>query len=268
MKKDVPFVVKIKVQRDPESLEGFFLFRFNKMIEDGHNFPLHDFNLYCAILLRKVGLENLPESFKNYIVQHNEIRPEIQFHKTLLALELEENIPDNEMSIHLKARLKRAIDRMRIVKTEIKRVGINPNKLTLDNSKDYRELLNVIQEFDDITLMDWFIPIVLKFERFVYIYVKHVEETKFAAGQFKARSFFDYKHTEILTLIKKILKQEEESIQEHFLDVAIGNTLKDNSKIKDYHRGFKKFSPIILGGDKFSLSIDKHGFIQKFYQIK
>lgn len=268
MKKDVPFIIKVKVPHDPQSLEGLLLFRFRKIVEEGYTFSKNDFNLYCAILIRKVGLEKLSESFLKYIILNNSIKPEIQFHKTALAIELEESVSDEDMRVHVKTIMKRAIERKKVIKVEIQRTGINPNKITFENSQYYRELLKITKEFDDLTLMDWFVPVVLKFERLVHIYIKHVEETKFGDGQFKARSFFDYKHTEIITLIKKIIQQEEQNIKEHFLEVAEGYELKDSSKIKDYHRGFRKFPPILLGTEKFGLTIDKHGFIQKFYQIK
>ena len=55
---------------------------------------------------------------------------------------------------------------------------------------------------------------------------------------------------------------------EHFLNVSFGFELNDASLIKDYHRGFGKFPPILLDNDKFRLTINKYGFIESFYQIK
>jgi hypothetical protein len=125
----------------------------------------------------------------------------------------------------------------------------------------------MIKNFNDITLLDWFIPIVLDFKKFAHIYVKHVEETKFGEGQFKVRSFFDYKHTEILSLIKKVLSQEKEAIRDHFLLVSVGHNLNNKSNIKDYHRGFGKYPPIILGEDKFRLTIDKMDLFNHFIKL-
>lgn len=268
MKKEVPFTSKIEVFYDWSSLEGILLSRFNRIIEENFTFSEYDLNLFCAIIIRKGGLENLPQPFKNYTIQSNLIGPEIQFLITALAIELREEVSNEEMAIHLKARFEKAIKRKKIVINEIKRTGENPNKITLNDSSYYRELLNIVKDFHDITLIDWYIPIVLTFAKFVHIYVKHVEETKFCDGNFKKRSFFDFKHTEILTLIKKILNQEEQSIKEHFLNVAIGYEINDISMIKDYLRGIINNPPIKLGVDEFALAIDKHGFIQSFYQIK
>lgn len=268
MKKDIPNTIKIEFPYDPESIEGLMLFRYDRIIEEGHTFSIHDFDLFCAIIIRKHGLEKIHESILKYAIENENIRPEIQFQMTALALELGEEIDEQELKAHAKARIVRVIKRKETVKKEIQRTGINAKKVTLNNTSYYRELLTLIKGFNDLTLIDWFVPIVLTFKKFVHIYVKHVEETKFGDGQFKRRSYFDYKYTEILNLLKAILKQEEQSIKDHFLEVVVGRTMKNESKIKDYHRGFRKFTPIVFGGDEFRLTIDKNGFIQSFYQKK
>lgn len=268
MKKDVPYTIKIEVPYDRDILEGLFFWRFKKIMEEGYTFAMHDFYLYSAILIRLDLLEKLPQDIQEYIVQDGKIKPEILFQKIALAIEKGEEITDEERDIYFKTKYKEAKRRKEIVKKEIGRTGINPAKVNINNSLYLRELLNITREFSDLTLMDWFTPIVLTFEKFVHIYVKHVEETKISDGLFKKRSFFDYKHTEILTLIKRIISQEEKDIQEHFLKNNFGDKMNLKEMVKDYHRGFGKYSPINFGGDLFRLSINKHGFIETFYQIK
>lgn len=268
MKKDVPNLSKINVPNDSDALEGLLLLRFDRIIEEGFIFPCHDFDLYCAILLRKLSLENLPKVYKDYIIQDGTIRQEVQFQMINLAIEKREIVNDEEIEFYFKLNHAMALDRKKIVKDEIGRTGVNSLKVNLTNSSYYRELLQIIKGFTDLTLIDWYIPIVLTFKKFVHIYIKHVEETKFNEGQFKHRSYFDYKHSEILTLLKNILHREEQDIKEHFMKVSFGFNFGDKALVKDYHRGFGKFPPIMLGDDKFRLTINKYGFIESFYQTK
>jgi hypothetical protein len=268
MKKEIPNLLKVEFPYDPDSDGDLLLWRFGKIIEDGHAFSKHDFNLFCALLIRKHGVEKLSDDLQNYILDGDKINPDVQFQLTAYAIEVGDDISEEELEIHAKARYERALYRYNFVKKEIHRTGINAHKVNLDNSEDYRTLVNQVAGFDDLTLIDWFVPIVLTFEKFVHIYVKHVEETKFGEGQFKRRSFIDYRHDELLTLIKQILRIDEENIKDHFLEVRAAQILNEPDKIKDYHRGFGKFAPIEMDGDKFRLTIDKNGFITSFYQIK
>ncbi len=268
MKKEVPYTIKLKVPYDRDIIEGLLFSRFEKIVRNGYIFPMHDFYIYGAILIRLGILDELPSDYRNFIIQDGKIRPEVLFQKIALAIEKEEKISEEEQNFYFSKKTEEALRRKEIIKIEIRRTGVNPTKVNIHNSLYYRELINIIREFSDFTLMDWYIPIVLTFEKFVHIYVKHVEETKFNDGQFKRRSFFDYKHTEILTLLKRIISAEEKDIQEHFFQNRISNETENQKLSKDYHRGFKHYPPITFGGDIFRLSISKYGFIETFYQIK
>jgi len=205
MKKEVPYTMNIQVPYDRDILEEVFFWRFEKIVKEGYNFAMHDFYLYSAILIRLDLLDKLPQNIQDYILKDGEIKPEILYQKIALAVEKGENITKEELDFYFKTKYEEAKRRKETVKKEIRRTGINPSKININNSHYFRELVKIIKEFSDLTLMDWYTPIVLTFERFVHIYIKHVEETKMNAGQFKKRSFFDYKHTQILTLIKRII---------------------------------------------------------------
>ncbi len=158
------------------------------------------------------------------------------------------------------------IKRKDIIKKEALRTGISPKKLNL-NFTDYRTLLEISVDFHDLTLISWFTPIVLTFERYIHICVKHIEETKFKLGNFKRRSFFDYKHTEIFILLKTIIRRESKEIKDHFLLVSTGQELNKSDMIKPYCRGIKGFPPVIYDDREFRLMIDENGFIVQFFQV-
>lgn len=266
MKKDIPDIIKVNVSYDPHGIEDLLLWKYGRIIEEGYSFSEQDFDLFCAILIRKHGIENLSLDLKERILNGGKIKKTIQI--IALAIEQGEEVQKEDFEYHMRERIYKAMERKKIVKKEIARTGVNAQKITLNNSKYYRTLLNLIKDFVDITLIDWFVAISLTFGRFVHIYIKHVEETKFGDGQFKRRSFFDYKHDELLNLIKKILCQEEKSIKDHFLEVRLGLELNKFEMVKDYRRGIGKHPPINMNGDQFKLTIDKTGKIMSFHQIK
>ena len=137
--------------------------------------------------------------------------------------------------------------RKEIIKKEISRTNINGkilNQINYKNSEYYRELLNLTNQFVDITILDYFIPIVLTYERLVHIFIKHVEETKFGDGKFKNRTFFDYRSSEIWTLIKTIIKIDEENIKEHFIENAVNRDLGKSDLMVDYRRNVN--NPIMI----------------------
>jgi hypothetical protein len=267
-KKDIPNLVRVEVPYDPSILEDLLLFRYNLIVKEGYGFSYRDFDLFSAIMLRRRGIINAPKAVLKYAINDGQIVDRVRFEMISLGIEQNEEIRKDDEEFYFRMRRERALERKRIVKKEITRVVNNAKSITLTNSCYYRELLTIVTKFNDVTLIDWFVPIKLTFEKLVHIYVKHVEETKFGEGQFKRRSFFDYKHTEILSLLKAVLAQEEEDIKEHFLFVALGYSKKSAGIVKDYHRGWGKFEKLIFDNRDFTLSIDKDGFIQSFYQNK
>lgn len=265
---DIPNLMRVEVPYDPSILEDLLLFRYNLIVKEGYGFSYRDFDLFSAIMLRRRGIDNAPKAVQKYAVVDGQIIDRVRFEMISLGVEQNEAIRKEDEEFYFRMRRERALERKRIVKKEIRRVVNKSESITLANSDYYRELLNIVTKFNDVTLIDWFVPIKLTFEKLVHIYVKHVEETKFGDGQFKRRSFFDYRHTEILSLLKAVLAQEEDDIKEHFLFVAIGHSNKNAGMIKDYHRGWGKFEKIIFDKRDFCLTIDKDGFIQKFHQNK
>lgn len=266
MKKIIPDLIKILIKSSSKETENIFFSTFNNIIEEQYRFPKHDFDLYCAILVRKYKLEELDESYKNYIIVDGKIRDEIKLHIVYLGLVNNEEISEMDFDFYTKKIKEESARKKAIVKKEVIRTNFHFNNLKTHNSEDYRMLISIIKNFNDLTLLNFFIPIVLTFERFVHIYVKHVEETKFGIGQFKKRTFFDYNHNEILKLLRIIIGQEAEDIKDHFSEVRMGIELNKKEKVKSYHRGFGRFKPIEYNNDKFALTIDVRGFVQKFYQ--
>lgn len=263
MKKTVPNLIRIETSYEPVVNERILLWRYNRIIEEGYSFPLHDFYNYCALIIRLLGEKKLPKEW----VDTDEIKAKVRFELIKLQILNKEEVSKEDFQFHLNERRKIVLERKKNIKKEIARTNINGkilNTIGHSNSEFYRTLLKLTREFTDITLKDWFIPIVLSYERLIHIFIKHVEETKFGEGQFKQRSFFDYKPEEIWTLLKTIIKFEKQSIEDHFLENSVHHQLNRKELMKDYRRSYK--NPIIFNQDEFILRIDKNGFIKQFYQ--
>jgi hypothetical protein len=262
VKKKVPNIIKIEIPHDIGVFEKMHLKTIHDDIEKGYHVSKYDFDLYCAIRIKLFGAEKLSESFKNYCFNDGQLSDNIRFHKIRLQKQTTQYICAEDEDFywsHLRNKVK---ERKQIIRDEIKRTGINANKLTFQNSSYLRTLIGIVSEFDDeLTFIRWFVPIKLSFDKFVHIYVKHVEETKFAEGAFKKRTFFTYELEQVYTLLKVILRNEEEKIKDHFLEVAVANCLNDETNKKEYIDNWVKFN-----GDTFALAIDKNGYIIKFHQ--
>ncbi len=268
MKKIVPNLIRINTEYTALEAENLFLWRCERTISHGYSFSIMDFNCYCGLKIKREGLENLHPKIVNYILENGEIKREIKYE--LLRLKTLDNQELNEAEKLFFNNERRILvnKRKEIIKNEIARTNIKGkilNQINYKNSDYYRELLKLTNQFVDVTILDYFIPIVLTYERLVHILIKHVEETKFDDGQFKTRTFFNYESSEIWTLITTIIKTDEENIKEHFIENAVNKDLGKPELMKDYRRNAN--NPIMIEDDKFALTIDKNGFIKMLHQI-
>lgn len=263
-KKTVPHLIRIESSYEPIASERLFLWRYNRIIDEGYTFPVFDFYCYCALLIRHMDFEQIPEMMLN----GTELKPEIKFQLINFQINNNEEVSKTDKEFHLAEMKKMLVERKKYIKKEIRQTKIDRSKIDSigpKNSEFYRTLLVLTREFTDITLMDWFIPIVLTYERLIHIFIRHVEETKFADGKKKWQTFFDYEPNEIWILLKTLIKYDKENIQNHFLENSVNYQLNRKDLMTDYLRNYE--NPIVFNGDSFVIRIDKNGFIKQFYQL-
>ena len=268
MKKKVPNIINIEIPDDALFFERCVILIIESNIEKGYAITKYDFDRYCAVLCKNLGLESLPEAYRNYCYKDGKLKDRIRYNIIRFSKESQSNISSDD-HLFYKNYLREKINyRKTYIKKEINRTGVNGIKHINSSSYYYRNLLRIVSQIEDeITLIQGYIPVKLSFEKLVHIYIKHAEETKFGDGAFKKRTFFEYDFDHIWTLLNSVLKQETQNILDHFMEVYIGKLLKENDKIRDYHRGFRKFSDIEFNGDLFALSIKHNGYIEKFHQL-
>jgi len=197
-----------------------------------------------------------------------ELKLEIKFQLINFQINNDEKVSKTDKEFHLTEMKKMLVERKQFIKKEIRQTKIDRSEIELINPKNsefYRTLLILTRGFTDITLMDWFIPIVLTYERLIHIFIRHAEETKFADGKKKRQTFFDYEPSEIWTLLKTLIKYDKENIENHFLENSVHYELERKNLMTDYLRNYE--NPIVFNGDSFVIRIDKNGFIKQFYQL-
>ena len=268
-KKTVPFLIPIEFEMTPSFSDSILLWRYERIIRKRYSFPYHDFNMYCSILIRKMGKQSLPQILIDYIYKDETMNEDVRFQLIKSKIEEEKDVGENDFKFFYEKRINKGIERKSIIFKQITTINLKQRDLRninhLNNSY-YNRLLELSGGFDDTTLIDWFIPIVLTYERYIHILVKHVEETKFGDGLFKKRTFFDYRDSEIWKLLKMIINIEKENIEDHFVEVSFNRKSNREHLNKDYRR--TQNYPILFNEDKFTLTINKDGFITQFFQLK
>ncbi len=260
MNKKIPYLIRVNLPNEIQ-YEKLHLYTLKEDAENGYEFSEYDKQLYCAIKIKQDGINSLTEDVKNYCVKGGNLIDTVRFQKIRL-----EKIAKKQITIednlffdsHLKGKIS---IRDSIITKEIRRTGISTKKISPITSNYLETLLSFVRKIDDeIILIRWFIHIKLSFENCVHIFIKHVEETKFASGAFAKRTLFKYEFEEIFTLLKVILKQEKK-IKGHFLKVAVGKQINQQDLIKNYLNNW-----IHYNDDIFTLAIDTEGYITKFHQ--
>lgn len=259
----------VESEHDSKKSEGLLLWRFEYAISQGYSIPVHDLNCYIALLIKRDGFEKIPEIFKDIAFEDGVLHDAVRFELIRYSILENVDINENDSGFFYNLLKIKVNERKRIIRKEIDCTllpGKVKNKIGPKNSNDYLELLKLTNEFSDITIIDYFIPIVLKYERLIHIFVRHVEETRFAeSSSSKQRTFFSYQSNEIWILLKRLLKQEEQEIKDHFLLNRVNYNLEKKELMKHYWRS--EDNPIRFDGDSFVLEIDKNGFIMRFHQI-
>jgi hypothetical protein len=268
MKKDVPNIINVEFESDILFHERLTIQLIGHNIESGYSISEYDLDRYFAAVIRNFGLEKLSESDKNYCFKNGKLKDRIRYN-IIRAIRESNRKPSRSNFEFYKNYMRRKIDnRNAYMIKEINRTGINGKKEFGQQSEYFKQLKKIVSQIEDeVTLLVGDIPVKIRFEELVHIFVKHVEETKFGDGQFANRTFFNYNFDQIWTLLKCIIKQEKSEIFDHFEEVKVGLIMKDKSLVNDYHRGFKKFNPIEYNNDTFALSIKANGYIQKFHQL-
>ena len=258
--KEIPNIIKIDVAFDREAYEALSFRNFMDIkVKNGYTFRFDEFDEFCAIVIRNLPKDMLPKYIIDYAFEDFEkfkLKKPV-FLYSLRLKSLKESLTKEEEKILDEYYIERIRRKYELIENEVKKTGIKLKEIGEKYLDDFENLRKVCGDFETETLIEWFVPIYWDLERFLHIYVKHVLETKFGDGQFKKRTFFQYQYRDIRILLQQVLKQEEQSIKDHFLKISM------NLITRDYHRFGTK--AILYNNDRYKLHINSNGRILSFH---
>lgn len=265
MKKDLPYAFPIKIRGTIEDSIAASIYMIECNLENGYRITLPDaaYYLACKYTVAQDNNKQFSGQDQKYFSP-----TEVKIFIIKLKIDRGKQLTNEEQIFYFEFLKQRYNERIKIIKKEINKTIDNEKRIKTLYISDYRRLLTLAKDFDQVTLINWFIPIYLDFKAFVHIYVRHVDETKFGIRNSKPRSFFNYKYDLIFKLLRKVLETDRENIENHFLEVEIAiGTNNELGKRAKYFKGKKGIAPIEYNGDKFALEIESNGRIASFYQL-
>lgn len=97
-------------------------------------------------------------------------------------------------------------ERGRLIHDELKKSDENIKKLDGKYNENLRSLIIVCSDFEEKVILPYKIPIWWDLERFIHIYVRHVEETK-VGDRNETKTDFQYKLTDVRKIIRAVLEK-------------------------------------------------------------
>ncbi|MCP4553594.1 MAG: hypothetical protein GY834_16475 [Bacteroidetes bacterium] len=141
-----------------------------------------------------------------------------------------------------------------LLRTEIQKAGIS-----IKNFEKIRPqietLIPLLLEFKEKRLTHGKFPIWLNYERFLHIFLEHVNETNLG-GNFRDKSRFQYLIDDIFRLIEIVLDSIEEEIQKHYTEKT-GKNFKRHGEMA-----------VAYKGDYYVIDINPEGLLMTFYKRK
>lgn len=141
-----------------------------------------------------------------------------------------------------------------ILQDEIKKSSIGKGKERIEKIKPQIEQITpFFIEFSEKRLTHGKSPIWLNYERFLHIFLRHVDETNLG-GNFEDKTKFQYLIDDIFRLIEIVLDSIEDDIQKHFIERPDTN-FKRHGEMAIYYNG-----------DYYVVDINPDGLLMTFYK--
>lgn len=139
-----------------------------------------------------------------------------------------------------------------MLRNEVKRAGITKKNFEKIRAQ-IEQTTPFLLEFNEKRLTHSKFPIWLNFERFLHIFLGHVNEMNFG-GNFGDKTKFQYLIDDILRLIEIVLDSIEDEIQKHFSENS-GKNFKRHGEMAIY-----------FNGDFYVIAINPEGLLMTFYK--
>ncbi|MDR7210961.1 hypothetical protein [Flavobacterium piscis] len=237
-----------------DDADDMMLWLNNQRLKNGYKLIKEEMNQHNAILYRKYENRIIkPEEIALFRdSKTSQIKPELNYYYLNSKLE-HGTITDEELEELKKLIDQNAVDKIQIIKQELEKSSEKWKKMGIDQKAALSILVQFAIHFETHRLTSGKIPIWWDFERFVHIFMRHVNETKIGE-RFEIKTVFQYRLKDIKSLIKIVLGIAEKEINRHF-DTKPGIEFKRQGE-----RG------IYFDGDYYSFRIDKDGKLMTFHK--
>lgn len=218
-----------------------------RKFESGHKLTPEETAEHYGILLNieRKGIESIDQESNelNILIKKHYLRSRLR-HKQANEKEINElkEIENKEL-----------MNKVMILRNEIKEAGIG--KKSFEKIKPQIEQITpYLLEFNEKRLTHGKFPVWLNYERFLHIFLGHVNETNLG-GTFDDKTKFQYLIDDIFRLIEIVLDSIEDDIQTHFVEYS-GKNFKRHGEMAIYYNG-----------DYFVIAINPNGLLMTFYKI-
>jgi hypothetical protein len=191
------------------------------------------------------------ERFEKQKPKNDELNPAIRKHYLKSKLR-HKQADENEIKELDEIKGKELTDKILTLREEIKNSGIG-KKNYKKIEPQIEHLTKYIIEFHDKRLTHGKFPVWLDYNRFLHIFLRHVNETN-PGGTFENKTRFQYLIDDILDLIPRVLDVVEEEIQRHFVETPEQN-FKRHGEMSVYYNG-----------DYYAIDINPSGLLMTFYK--
>jgi len=253
--RSLPKPIELKVDFSKVDNDLLTIRTYSQMAESGYKLIQEESDQLYAAILNKYGNQISREKFNELFVDNEtrKIKKGIRYHQlenkyfSKPGLNSEE---DEEFKTLLKERSK---DRVPIIIKELEKSTEKLKEIGIQ----YPQALNIAtalaSRFEEERLLMCHFPVWWDFERFLHIYLRHVQETQ-VGERFAKKTQFQYSFKDIRKLIEIVLEKIQDEIEEHFI----------KSPTKDFKRQGSR--SVYYNGDFYTVHIATNGRLMTFYK--
>lgn len=244
--KEIKHTVTVNFNANPREINelsyGFLNARFSRKE------PLspEEINKYLG-LRAFFNLNNNEPPYNELPADHDAVNYH-RLHAKLLALTIDEA----DMPEFARLMIQRHQAREVLIRQEIEKSGEKLETVAKAHGDEIKNLRDACHGFEEQVIIYGKKLIYLDLERFLHIYARHVTETQ-VGGQFAIKTVFQYKYDDIIRIIKAVVQQEKDAIQEHF----------QTSPDKNFMRIGKR--SVYYEGHYYRVEIDVNGRLITFH---
>lgn len=251
--KSLPKKTEIKFDASGTTEEDLFLYVMELQLKSNYKITDFDRNRFNAVTFRRNEHRISGTALNNFIDQETgEVKHDIKIH--YLKSKFFYSVLTEDEDTEFKALLsKETSKRLKTLDKELQKTTVSKKNIFLKYNDAYQILLYFTIHFETQKLNSGKFPVWIDCERFLHIYLRHVEETRIGEKYEKEKSTFNYELKEIVELMKMIISELESEIQSHF----------KNFPDKEFRlMGSRSFE---FQGDYYAIQINTKGKLMRFH---